>query len=124
MNFPFIKHVWSLEAILSSAYFFLFAMVPEAILYTVSNKVSNVLRNTLVYFLMKYMISCLVFELLGAVPCYINNLLIEYKESQLLPITFVNQRRNQRVEDSYHFSYLYSYFLYYIVSLDPVYTDW
>ena len=36
---PFIKLVWSLEIILSSTNFILFAIVPEAILYTVSKRV-------------------------------------------------------------------------------------
>ena len=36
---PFIKPVWSLEIILTSTYFTLFAIVQEAILYTVSKRV-------------------------------------------------------------------------------------
>ena len=66
------------EIVLSSTNFILFAIVPEAILYTVCKRVRGLqfLRICLVYYLSGYMLLCLVFELLKVVMCCIHNLLI------------------------------------------------
>ena len=78
INLLFIKPVWSLEIILSSTNFILFAIVPEASLYTLSKRVKGLqfFKIFFVYYLSEHMLLCLVFELLKAVLCYIHNLLI------------------------------------------------
>ena len=58
----FIKSVWSLKIILSSTNVILFAIVPDAILYTVSKRVRGLhfFQILFVYFLSGYMLLCLV----------------------------------------------------------------
>ena len=58
--------------------YLLFAIVPEAILYTVSKRVRGLqfFKIFLVYYFSGYMLFCLVFELLKVLLCRIRNLLI------------------------------------------------
>ena len=51
---PFIKPVWSLENFLPSTNFILFAIVPDAIIYTVSERVRG-LQFFKIFFLVYYL---------------------------------------------------------------------